>query len=112
MRRARVIAPFPKDQAEDLELIEGDFIDILADIDEQWYKGRNKSGEEGIFPSNFVERLEDQYQAVFDYHSDTEGDLVFSIGEIITVTSKGRVLHISCSLSPMMLYLSCNMLCV
>ena len=89
MRRAKVIAPFPKDQPEDLELIEGDFIEILADIDEQWYKGRNQSGQEGIFPSNFVEKLEDQYQAVFDYNSNTEGDLVFSTGEIITVTSKG-----------------------
>ena len=44
----------------------------------------------GIFPSNFVEDVENLYEASFDYHSDVAEDLSFSTGETITVTSKEK----------------------
>ena len=48
----------------------------------------------GIFPSNFVEDVENLYEASFDYHSDVPEDLSFSTGETIIVTSKGMLIFL------------------
>lgn len=68
----------------------GDFIDVLGAVDDQWLKGKRSDGQIGIFPSNFVEDVENLYEASFDYHSDVAEDLSFSTGETITVTSKDK----------------------
>ena len=53
IRRARVIAPFPKDQPGDLELIEEDIIDILGEVDDQWLQVRKKGLRAFYFWDNF-----------------------------------------------------------
>lgn len=87
--RMRAIAPFPAGEEGDLELIEGELVEIVERVDEAWMKGKKDTGECGIFPSNFVEPIDDQYIATFDYASDEPLDLSFAAGETITVTSKG-----------------------
>ena len=63
----------------------------MGAVDDQWLKGKRSDGQIGIFPSNFVEDVENLYEGSFDYHSDVPEDLSFSTGETITVTSKGML---------------------
>ena len=86
----RAIAAFPANEDGDLELAEGDLIEILEHVDDAWLMGKKENGQVGIFPSNFAESVDDQYVATFDYSSDVESDLQFAAGESITITSKGQ----------------------
>lgn len=51
------IADFPGESPDDLSFNEGDIIEIIAEIDENWMKGRLKD-REGIFPASFVIRID------------------------------------------------------
>lgn len=45
---------FDGEEDEDLGFRTGDVIEVIEDVDENWYRGR-LSGKEGIFPKTFVE---------------------------------------------------------
>ncbi|TIA87841.1 hypothetical protein E3P81_03790 [Wallemia ichthyophaga] len=45
-------------EASDLRLMKGDTINIIEEVNDDWWKGRSEStGAEGLFPSNRVERI-------------------------------------------------------
>lgn len=45
-------------EASDLRLVKGDVITILEEVNADWWRGRSDStGQEGLFPSNRVERV-------------------------------------------------------
>ncbi|KXL46641.1 hypothetical protein M433DRAFT_65379 [Acidomyces richmondensis BFW] len=54
------IAQYDYEKAEDneLELREGERITHIDMVDADWWMGRNSRGEEGLFPSNYVELVE------------------------------------------------------
>lgn len=57
----RAIAAYDYEKAEDneLELREGEHVTDIDMVDEDWWMGTNSRGEQGLFPSNYVELVED-----------------------------------------------------
>ncbi|KAF1975681.1 hypothetical protein BU23DRAFT_66357 [Bimuria novae-zelandiae CBS 107.79] len=57
----RAIANYDYEKAEDneLELREGEYVTDIDMVDEDWWMGTNSRGEQGLFPSNYVELVED-----------------------------------------------------
>ena len=49
------LTPIPK-ESNDLAMSVGDIIDIVEEINADWWTGRNK-GKQGLFPSNYVQKL-------------------------------------------------------
>lgn len=41
----------------DLAFEAGDIIEVISETNADWWTGRNRSGKQGLFPSNYVERL-------------------------------------------------------
>ncbi|ORY57541.1 uncharacterized protein BCR38DRAFT_469085 [Pseudomassariella vexata] len=57
----RAIIQYDYEKAEDneLELREGEYVTNIDMVDEDWWMGTNSAGESGLFPSNYVELVED-----------------------------------------------------
>ena len=53
----RAIVQYDYEKAEDneLELKEGEYVTNIEMVDEDWWMGQNPRGETGLFPSNYVE---------------------------------------------------------
>ena len=58
----RAVAAYDYEKAEDneLELREGELVTEIDMVDEDWWMGTNSRGEQGLFPSNYVELVEDE----------------------------------------------------
>ncbi|KAL5410318.1 hypothetical protein PMIN03_005497 [Paraphaeosphaeria minitans] len=57
----RAVAQYDYERAEEneLELHEGELVTDIDMVDEDWWMGTNSRGEQGLFPSNYVELVED-----------------------------------------------------
>lgn len=62
----RAIAQYDYDRAEDneIDLREGETITDIQMVDDDWWLGVNSKGEQGLFPSNYVELVESQPSGV------------------------------------------------
>lgn len=49
---------YSPEQDDELPLDVGDVLDFIEEVEEGWWRGKLK-GREGIFPSNFVEEVEE-----------------------------------------------------
>ena len=58
-KRALVQYDYEKAEDNELELREGEYITDIDTVDEDWWHGRNSRGESGLFPSNYVELVEE-----------------------------------------------------
>ena len=56
MVQYRALYDFVGEASDELDFKEGDIIQLIAKIDANWYNGRFR-GREGIFPSDYVERV-------------------------------------------------------
>ncbi|XP_063277822.1 SH3 domain-containing protein 19 isoform X2 [Prinia subflava] len=87
---------FTAETKDDLSFKRGDSIQILEQIDLEWYRGR-LNGKEGIFPAVFVQtcsaRVElsqpgggkkGKAKALYDFHGENEDELSFKAGDMIT----------------------------
>ncbi|KFV61496.1 SH3 domain-containing protein 19 [Dryobates pubescens] len=84
---------FTAETKDDLSFKKGDYIQILEQVDLQWYRGRLNE-KEGIFPAVFVQTCSDLSQAVgvkkgkakalYDFHGENEDELSFKAGDTIT----------------------------
>lgn len=87
--------------AEDneIELIEGEYVTNIEMVDEDWWMGMNSKGENGLFPSNYVELVEEIPKdsvvhpdeqpsitaiALYDYEAAEDNELSFEEDAIIT----------------------------
>ncbi|PMD38865.1 hypothetical protein L207DRAFT_490599 [Hyaloscypha variabilis F] len=59
-KRALVQYDYEKAEDNELELTEGDYVTNIEMVDEDWWMGTNSKGESGLFPSNYVELVEDE----------------------------------------------------
>lgn len=57
--RAVVQYDYEKNEDNEVDLIEGDYVTNIDMVDEHWWMGANKYGETGLFPSNYVELVEE-----------------------------------------------------
>uniref|UniRef100_A0A8D0LA32 SH3 domain containing 19 n=1 Tax=Sphenodon punctatus TaxID=8508 RepID=A0A8D0LA32_SPHPU len=77
---------FTAETSEDLSFKKGECILILERLDSDWYRGR-LNGREGIFPVAFVQTssgIKGKAKALYDFHSESEDELSFRAGDIIT----------------------------
>ncbi|XP_035179752.1 SH3 domain-containing protein 19 isoform X2 [Oxyura jamaicensis] len=87
---------FTAETKDDLSFRKGDYIQILEQVDSEWYRGR-LNDKEGIFPAVFVQvcsaRAEmsqslggkkRKAKALYDFHGENEDELSFKAGDIIT----------------------------
>ncbi|KAF7731662.1 SH3-domain kinase binding protein 1 [Apophysomyces ossiformis] len=59
--KAIALHPYDAENSDELNLIRGEYIDILdRNADEGWWEGVNEKGETGIFPANFVKEIEQE----------------------------------------------------
>lgn len=63
-KRALVQYDYEKAEDNELELVEGDYVTNIEMVDEDWWMGTNKKGESGLFPSNYVELVEEEEEAL------------------------------------------------
>ncbi|KAL8419410.1 hypothetical protein RB594_002584 [Gaeumannomyces avenae] len=59
-KRALIQYDYEKAEDNELELREGEYVTNIEMVDDDWWMGTNARGESGLFPSNYVELLEDQ----------------------------------------------------
>ncbi|XP_032915735.1 SH3 domain-containing protein 19 isoform X2 [Catharus ustulatus] len=87
---------FTAETKDDLSFKKGDYIQILEQVDLEWYRGR-LNGKEGIFPAVFVQtcsaRVElsqpgrgkkGKAKALYAFHGENEDELSFKAGDMIT----------------------------
>ncbi len=58
-KQALVQYDYEKAEDNELELREGEYVTNIEMVDEDWWMGQNPRGETGLFPSNYVELIED-----------------------------------------------------
>ena len=58
-KRALVQYDYEKAEDNELELNEGEYVTNIEMVDDDWWMGQNARGESGLFPSNYVELVED-----------------------------------------------------
>ncbi|KAI6084519.1 hypothetical protein F4821DRAFT_242713 [Hypoxylon rubiginosum] len=58
----RAIVQYDYEKAEDneIELRENEYVSNIDMVDEDWWMGTNSQGETGLFPSNYVELVDDE----------------------------------------------------
>ncbi|RDL38234.1 Actin depolymerizing protein [Venustampulla echinocandica] len=109
-KRALIQYDYEKAEDNELELIEGDYVTNIEMVDEDWWMGTNSKGESGLFPSNYVELVEEEEKrapapapvpaapaaapssapsgptatAVYDYEAAEDNELSFDEGAKIT----------------------------
>lgn len=59
-KRALIQYDYEKAEDNELELREGEYVINIEMVDEDWWMGTNARGESGLFPSNYVELVEDE----------------------------------------------------
>ena len=59
-KRALVQYDYEKAEDNEIELREGEYVTNIEMVDEDWWAGQNAQGETGLFPSNYVELVEDE----------------------------------------------------
>ncbi|KOS20848.1 Protein app1 [Escovopsis weberi] len=62
-KRAIVLYDYEKAEDNEIDLVEGHFVSNIDQVDEDWWLGVNAAGETGLFPSNYVELIEDDAAA-------------------------------------------------
>lgn len=58
-KRALVQYDYEKAEDNEIELREGDYVHNIEMVDDDWWMGQNSAGESGLFPSNYVELVDD-----------------------------------------------------
>ncbi|NXE82155.1 SH319 protein, partial [Cochlearius cochlearius] len=85
---------FTAETKDDLSFKKGDYIQILEQVDSEWYRGRLNE-KEGIFPVVFVQTCsgtlsqslggkKGKAKALYDFHGENEDELSFKAGDTIT----------------------------
>ncbi|KAI9270764.1 SH3 domain-containing protein [Phascolomyces articulosus] len=60
-KKGMVVHDYEPENADELKLMRGEYVTITDKMDDDgWWAGTNETGLSGVFPSNFVQVLEDQ----------------------------------------------------
>ena len=58
-KRALIQYDYEKAEDNEVELREGEYVTNIEMVDDDWWMGTNSRGESGLFPSNYVELVDD-----------------------------------------------------
>ncbi|KAK0656425.1 hypothetical protein B0T16DRAFT_399296 [Cercophora newfieldiana] len=61
-RKALVQYDYERAEDNEIDLKEGEYVTNIDMVDEDWWMGENASGQVGLFPSNYVELVDDNEQ--------------------------------------------------
>ncbi|CAK7231830.1 actin binding protein [Sporothrix curviconia] len=61
--RALIQYDYEKAEDNEIELVEGEYVTNIDQVDDDWWMGTNSRGETGLFPSNYVEIVGDDEPA-------------------------------------------------
>jgi len=89
-------------EENELTFEEGETIYLIEKDESGWWRGRNKKGVEGVFPSNFVEVVGEEgggggsgtveinadFTALYDYEAEDDTELTIKEGEVLHVISE------------------------
>lgn len=70
--RAIVMYDYDKSADDELELRENDYVTNIEMVDADWWMGVNVRGEQGLFPSNYVEVVKEDEQQAAGGHQQPE----------------------------------------
>jgi len=97
----QLIALYTYDATEENEIsfMEGETVFLVEKDDSGWWRGRNNKGQEGLFPSNFVEivgeegnsgsvEINKDFKALYNYEAEDDTELTIKEGEILRVISE------------------------
>ncbi|KAF8250497.1 hypothetical protein K440DRAFT_640065 [Wilcoxina mikolae CBS 423.85] len=56
--RAIVLYDYTADEENEINLVDGQVVTDIDMVDEDWWRGINAQGQEGLFPSNYVELIQ------------------------------------------------------
>jgi hypothetical protein len=59
-KRAVIQYDYEKAEDNEIDLVEGEYVTNIEMVDDDWWMGTNSKGESGLFPSNYVELVEDE----------------------------------------------------
>lgn len=59
--KALVQYDYEKAEDNEIDLKEGEYVTDIEMVDKDWWLGMNTHGEKGLFPSNYVEAVEDDH---------------------------------------------------
>ncbi|KAM3077404.1 actin binding protein [Clarireedia jacksonii] len=62
-KRALIQYDYEKAEDNEIELVEGEYVTNIEMVDDDWWMGTNSKGESGLFPSNYVELVEEEEKA-------------------------------------------------
>lgn len=62
-KRALIQYDYEKAEDNEIELREGEYVTNIQMVDDDWWMGTNSQGESGLFPSNYVELVDDDEAA-------------------------------------------------
>ena len=68
-KRALIQFDYEKAEGNEIDLVEGEYVTNIEMVDENWWMGQNSKGEAGLFPSNYVELIDNEQ----DEHHHTPG---------------------------------------
>ncbi len=58
-KKALIQYDYEKAEGNEIDLVEGEYVTNIEMVDADWWMGQNSKGETGLFPSNYVELVED-----------------------------------------------------
>jgi hypothetical protein len=65
-KRALIQYDYEKAEDNELELREGEYVTNIEMVDDDWWMGTNSRGESGLFPSNYVDLVDDDEESAQD----------------------------------------------
>lgn len=96
--RVRALFDFQPSEPGELQFRKGDIIAVLESVYKDWWKGSLR-GQTGIFPLNYVEKLQDPTQEEIDREADMEAEVFGEIRNVerllaLLSTSSGSDLNV------------------
>jgi len=79
--RVRALYDFTPSEAGELAFSKGDIIAVLESVYKDWWKGSLR-GQTGIFPLNYVEKLQDPTREELEKDAEMEGDVFAQIRNV------------------------------
>ena len=61
-KKALIQFDYEKAEGNEIDLVEGEYVTNIEMVDEDWWMGQNSKGETGLFPSNYVELVEEPHE--------------------------------------------------
>ena len=89
--RVRVLYDYSSSGQGDLSIREGEELEELQGDNEEWMRVRKPSGEAGLVPRNYVQRVEAEefkVRAIYSYEATDAMYLTIHEGEVLTVTKQ------------------------